>query len=134
MIRGNRQLSGQKVTKVWHLFVVPFLCTFTNIITLKSIFKEKVVMGYEYVNEKFGKSVGAYKKMENSEYWAESYVKKIMPNYMPQYIKHGFHLLVQIFHCYNHQFTFIILFFIILFQYSLRRANPPCNMELIWWR
>ena len=33
-------------------------------------------MGYEYVNEKFGKSVGAYKKMENSEYWAESYVKE----------------------------------------------------------
>ena len=33
-------------------------------------------MGYEYLNEKFGKNGGAHMKMENSEYWAENYVKE----------------------------------------------------------
>ena len=33
-------------------------------------------MGCEYVNEKLGKNVGTYMKMENSEYWAEGYFKE----------------------------------------------------------
>jgi hypothetical protein len=46
------QLSALKATTVWHLSVIPFVCALTNIITLKSSFKENRVVGYEYVNEK----------------------------------------------------------------------------------
>jgi len=54
-----------KLKPVNDLYVVSFLCAFTNIITLKSSFKEKRVVGYEYVNEKARKNGGVHMKMEN---------------------------------------------------------------------
>ena len=46
------------------LYVVPFVCVFTNIVTLKSSFQEIAVVGYEQVNEKLEKTGGLYMKME----------------------------------------------------------------------
>jgi len=41
-----------KLKTVKDLYVVPFVCAYANIITLKSSFQENRVLGYEYVNEK----------------------------------------------------------------------------------
>ena len=45
----KRQLFGVKLNTVKVLYVVPFLCVFTNIIILKPSFQEICVVGYEYV-------------------------------------------------------------------------------------
>jgi len=41
-----------EIKTVKDFFVVPFLCAFTNIITLKSSFQENRLLGYEYLNKK----------------------------------------------------------------------------------
>ena len=53
------------IKTVKDLYVVPFLCAFRNVITLKSSFQENRVVGYEYVNEKATKNGGVHMKMEN---------------------------------------------------------------------
>jgi len=53
---------GLKTVK--DLYVVPFVCAFTNIITLKSSFQENQLVRYEYVNEKLEKTGGVHMVME----------------------------------------------------------------------
>jgi len=94
----KRQLCGVKLKTVKELYVAPFVCDFTNIITLKSSFQEHWVVGYEYVNEKARKEwLSTYEKGDllwNLKYWYERYVKQynaqIMRNCRPQCINQIF--------------------------------------------
>ena len=58
--------------------MVPFLCAFMNIITLKSSFQENRVLGYEYANEEARREWwSTYEDGDflwNLEYWSERYV------------------------------------------------------------
>ena len=84
-----------KLKRVECYCVVPFLCAFMNIITLKASFQENRVLGYEYANEKARKEWwSAYEDRDllwNLEYWSERYVKEYgtlnMSNSRPQYMK-----------------------------------------------
>jgi hypothetical protein len=55
-----------KLKIVKNLYVVPFLCPFTNIITLISSSQESRVVGYEYVNEKATENGRVHTAMENN--------------------------------------------------------------------
>ena len=75
--------------------MVPILCAFTNIVTLKSSFHENRLVCYEYRNEKDGK-VWCITYLDgetlcNLEFWCEQYVKQYnaqnMSNFWPQYVK-----------------------------------------------
>jgi len=44
-----------EIKTVKDLYMAPFLCAFTKIITLKSSFQENRIAGYEFVNEKVRK-------------------------------------------------------------------------------
>ena len=78
LIESTLNVDVIKTVKV--LYVVPFLCAFTNIITLKSSFQDNRVVGYEYVNEKARKEWwSTYEDGDilwNLEYWHEPYVKQ----------------------------------------------------------
>ena len=119
--------------------MVPFLCAFTNIITLKSSFQENRLVGYEYRNEKARKewcsTYGDGEPLWNLECWYERYLKQYnaqnMRNFWPQYIKQ------IILSCTFISLLYSSIYFHSLLFYYVAPVRSKCSespIEAAWYR
>ena len=133
----KRQLFGVKLNTVKVLYVVPFLCVFTNIIILKPSFQEICVVGYEYV--KLRKEWWSIYKdgdlLWRLEYCFERYVKQYnsqnMRNFWPQYIKQF------VLSCSFISLLYSPIYFHSLLFYYVAPVRSKCSespIEAAWYR